>query len=165
MTVSIIVAVSTNNVIGRAGGLPWHLREDLQRFKKLTMGKPMIMGRGTWDSIGRPLPGRRSIVLTRQKNFAAAGCEVAHSPQQALEIVADAEEIMIIGGGAIYAQMLAMTNRIYLTRVHDNVDGDTFFPALARHEWRKVAVEDFPAGEGRPLGFTFEDLERIKNSN
>jgi dihydrofolate reductase len=160
MLVSIIVAVSANNVIGFGGDLPWHISEDLKRFKKITMGKPMIMGRATWDAIGRPLPGRRSIVLTRQQDLVPGGFEVAHTPQQALEIAGDVDEVMVIGGGEVYAQLLPLTDRIYLTRVHVEVHGDTFFPVLDEAEWRFAATEEFSAGEGRPLAFTFQILER-----
>jgi dihydrofolate reductase len=160
MTVSIIVAVSASNAIGVGGDLPWHIPEDLQRFKAITMGKPIIMGRATWESIGRALPGRKSIVLTRQKGFAADGCEVAHSPQEALEIAGDVDEVLVIGGGKIYAQMLPLADRIYLTRVHASVDGDAYFPVLDKEEWSVIDREEFRAGDARSLAFTCETLVR-----
>ena len=160
MPVAIIVAASANNVIGANGDLPWHLSEDLKRFKKITMGKPMIMGRRTYESIGRALPGRRSIILTRQDDFRADGCEIAASPQEAIRLAGDVEEIMVIGGGNVYAQLLPTTTRIYRTSVHAEIEGDTFFPDLVDSEWQSVETEEFPAGEGRPIGFTFQILER-----
>lgn len=161
MRVSIIVAVAKNNVIGVDGDLPWHISEDLRRFKEITMGKPMIMGRKTFESIGRPLPGRRSIILTRDNTFFADGCEIASSPGVALTLAGDVDEVMIIGGGKVYEQMLAATGRIYLTRVHADIDGDTFFPELNTNQWKSVAEEEFPETEGREVGFTFLTLERI----
>jgi len=160
LKISIIVAVSTNNVIGVDGGLPWRLPEDLRKFKSITMGKPMIMGRATFESIGRALPGRRSIVLSRQAGFVAAGCDVVTSPGQALEIAGDVEEVMVIGGGNIYEQFLPMTDRIYLTRVDAHIDGDTWFPALDPGEWQVVDSEAFPTGDDRTYGFVLETWER-----
>jgi dihydrofolate reductase len=160
MLVSIIVAASTNNVIGVDGDLPWHLPEDLQRFKQTTMGKAMIMGRLTYASIGRALPGRRSIVLTRQPDFSADGCEIASSPEEAIRLAGDVEEVMVIGGGKVYEQMLPMTDRIYLTRVQTEIEGDTFFPDLDESMWRTSGIEEFPAGEGRPVGFSLSIVER-----
>ena len=160
MLVSIIVAASANNVIGVDGGLPWHISEDLKRFRQITMGKPMIMGRLTYESIGRALPGRRSIVLTQQSNFVAQDCELAGSPHEALQAAGDVDEVMVIGGGKIYAQMLPLVNRIYLTRVHTEIDGDTHFPPLNASEWQSVSSEEFPHSESRPVGFTFEVLDR-----
>lgn len=160
MKISIIVAVSTNNVIGVDGGLPWRLPEDLKIFKSITMGKPMIMGRATFESIGRALPGRRSIVLSRQAGFAAEGCDVVSSPGQALEIAGEVEEVMVIGGGKIYEQFLPMTERIYLTRVDAHIEGDTWFPALDPGEWQVLESEAFPTGDDRTYGFVLETWER-----
>ena len=160
MRVSIIVAASANNVIGINGELPWRLPEDLRRFKKLTMGKPMLMGRLTYDSIGKALPGRRSIILTRQVDFQAEGCEVVATPDAAIATAGDVEELMIIGGGKLYEQLLPLTDRIYLTRVHTHIDGDTVFPEINPAEWQSIAVENYPATADRQYGFTFETLER-----
>lgn len=124
------------------------------------MGKPMIMGRATFESIGRALPGRRSIVLTRQADFAAEGCDVVPTIEAAIEAAGDAEEIMVIGGGEIYRQFLPMADRIYLTRLQAEIDGDTRFPELDLDEWTVVAVEEFPAGDEREFGFDVETLER-----
>lgn len=161
MKVSMIVAASANDVIGAAGDLPWRLSEDLRRFKEITMGKPMIMGRATFESIGKALPGRRSIVLTRQKDYSPAGVDVVSTPEAALQRAGDAEEVMIIGGGRIYELFLPMTDRIYLTRVHSNVDGDTFFPSLSEDEWRIVSSEPLPPTDERPYAISFQTLERI----
>lgn len=164
MKVSMIVAASANNVIGAGGGLPWHLSEDLRHFKKITMGKPMIMGRATFESIGKALPGRRSLVLSRQAGYRPQGAEVAASPEAALELAGEAEEVMIIGGGSIYALFLPMTDRIYMTRVHANVEGDTFFPNLDENEWRIVSSEPLPPTDERPFSISFQTLERISLS-
>ena len=160
MRVSVIVAASANNVIGVAGGLPWRLPEDLRRFKELTMGKPMLMGRLTYESIGKALPGRRSIILTRQVDFQATDCEIVATADAAIAAVGDVEELMIIGGGNVYEQLLPMTDRIYLTRVHTHIDGDTFFPEIDPADWRSMNAERFPVTADREYGFTFEMLER-----
>jgi len=161
MKVSMIVAASANNVIGANVGMPWHLREDLRRFKEITMGKPMIMGRLTFESIGKALPGRRSIVITRQVDYQQQGIEVVTTPDAALELAGDAEEVMIIGGGEVYKQLLPMTDRIYLTRVHAEFDGDTFFPEINEDEWRIVSSEPLPPNDERPFSISFQTLERI----
>lgn len=160
MKISIIVAASANNVIGVDGGLPWHLPEDLRRFKEITMGKPMIMGRATWESIGRALPGRTSIVVTRRAGYEAQDAIVVDSIDAAIQAAGDVDEIMVIGGGQIYRQVLARADRIYLTRIHATLDGDTRFPALDMSEWSVTDVESFPAGEGREFGFDIQTLDR-----
>ena len=161
MKVSMIVAASANNVIGVDGGLPWRLSEDLRRFKKITMGKTMIMGRLTFESIGEALPGRRSIVITRQANYEAEGCDVVTTMDAALELASDADEVMIIGGGKVYEQLLPMTDRIYLTRVHAEINGDTFFPKISEDEWRIVSSKPLPSNDERPFSISFQTLERI----
>jgi dihydrofolate reductase len=150
-----------NDVIGRDGGLPWHLSEDLKRFKRLTTGKPVIMGRVTHESIGKPLPDRTNIVISSRGGLEIAGCEVVASPVEALEIAAGAEEVMVIGGGKVYEQMLPLAGRIYLTRVHAQPDGDTFFPEIRSDEWRVVEKTDFRADENRPCGFSFVTMDRL----
>ena len=159
--ISLIVAASTNNVIGVDGDLPWRLPEDLKKFKSITMGKPMIMGRATYESIGRALPGRRSIVLTRQPGFEAEGCEVASSPEDALRIAGDVEEVMVIGGGKVYEQFLPMADRIYLTRVDAHIEGDTWFPEIDKDEWRMLDSQAFPTTDDRTYSFSLETLARI----
>lgn len=161
MRVSIIVAAATNRVIGLRGAMPWHISADLKRFRKLTTGKPIIMGRLTHESIGKALPERRNIVISRQPDYTAAGCEVVASPAAALDLAADAEEIMVIGGGRIYSQLLPLTDRIYLTRIHAHPEGDAFFPELDPTLWRTVSIEEFPASDTQPLAHSFEILERV----
>ena len=125
------------------------------------MGKPMIMGRATYDTIGRALPGRKSIVLTRQADFEAEGCEVVGSVEAALEAANSAEEVMVIGGGEIYRLFLPQTDRIYLTRVQAEVSGDTRFPELDMNDWAVTSVEEYPAGDEREFGFDIETLDRV----
>lgn len=160
MKISIIVAAAANNVIGRDGGLPWHLPEDLRRFKELTLGKPLLMGRKTHESIGRPLPGRQNIVLTRQTGYEATGCKVVGTIESALAIAKGAEELMVIGGNAVYEMMLPLCERIYLTRVHEAVDGDTFFPEIDTNHWQLTDRQDFAANPDRPHAFSFLVLDR-----
>jgi len=158
---ALIVAVARNGVIGRDGGLPWHISADLRHFKATTMGKPIIMGRRTFESIGRALPGRTNIVVTRSAEFMATDVAVADSFEQALAIAEkeDTEEVMVIGGGAIYAAALPRADRIYLTEVHIDTAGDVRFPPLDGDQWREVSREDH-AAEGDTPAFTFVVLER-----
>ncbi|WP_375621349.1 MULTISPECIES: dihydrofolate reductase [unclassified Bartonella] len=155
MTISIclIAAVAENGVIGREGVMPWHLSTDLQRFKALTLGKPIVMGRKTWDSIGRPLPGRTNIVITRDCTFCAEGAVVAHSLSQACSLATnvasqnDVEEIFIIGGGEIFQQGLHMADKIFLTEVLASIEGDSFFPVFDKEKWTIVQTQDIPKGD------------------
>ena len=158
--ISIIVAASENNVIGAAGDLPWRLSDDLRRFKALTMGKPIVMGRKTWDSIGRPLPGRQNIVVTRQAEFAAAGCDVVASKEEAVTATADAEEVMVIGGSQVYALFLPDAERLYLTRVHTEVEGDAFFPEISDLEWHLVSNEPRLADDRNAFDYSLQIYER-----
>jgi dihydrofolate reductase len=159
--ISLIVAASTNNVIGAQGELPWRLSDDLKRFKALTMGKPIVMGRKTWESIGRPLPGRQNIVITRQEGYVAEGCDVVDSPEAAIEAAGDAAEIMIIGGSHIYDAFLPRADRIYLTRVHAEVEGDAFLPELHAEEWRADSTENHAADDKNDYETEFVVLNRI----
>jgi len=145
--ISIIVAASTNNVIGAQGDLPWRLSDDLKRFKAVTMGKPIVMGRKTWESIGRALPGRQNIVITRQEDFVADGCDVVASVAAAISAAGDVDEIMVIGGSQVYELFLPEARRLYLTRVQADVDGDAFFPAVDESEWHLVSDEAHSADE------------------
>ena len=164
MRVSAVVAASDNDVIGRDGGLPWHVSSDMKLFKEITLGKPVIMGRRTWESLPRrPLPGRRNIVITRQQEFSADGAEPAHSVDEALAMCAGEAEVSIIGGGQIYADAMARTDRIYLTRIHMQVDGDTFLPELADSAWREVERRSFAKGERDDAAFTLIVLDRVKS--
>ena len=160
--ISFVVAVSRNGVIGREGGLPWHISSDLKRFKEITMGKPVIMGRKTWESLPRkPLPGRRNIVITRQQGFRAEGAEVAATPEEALRLAGGVPEIAVIGGGEVYSLFWPMVDRLYLTEVDLDVEGDTHFPAPDPSEWREVAREIHPKGERDSASFTLRTLDRM----
>lgn len=158
--ISIIVAASENNVIGAAGELPWRLSEDLKHFKAITMGKPIVMGRKTWDSIGRPLPGRQNVIVTRQAEFAAAGCDVVASKDEAIAVANGAEEVMVIGGSQVYELFLPDTTRLYLTRVHTDIEGDAFFPEISASEWRLVRDELHLADERNAFDYSFRTYER-----
>ncbi len=158
--VSIVVATDERGAIGRDGGLPWRLPDDLKRFKGLTMGKPIVMGRKTWDSIGKPLPGRHNIVVTRQAGFAAPDVTVVASLDDALEAAGDVPEVCIIGGAEIYRLALPRTNLIHLTRVHAIVDADTHFPAIAPEEWDETVVEERPVDDRHSFAFSFVELRR-----
>jgi dihydrofolate reductase len=161
-TVALIVAVGRNGVIGRDGKLPWHLPSDLKRFKAVTMGKAMIMGRKTYESIGRPLPGRRSIVLTRQPDYQAPGCVVVGTVDEALAAAAGhaADEVMVIGGAAIYRLFWPLAERLYLTQVAGEFEGEAILPAFELSEWREVPREEMPADSRNPYATTFLTLER-----
>lgn len=148
--ITLVVAIAENGVIGRDGGLPWRLPGDLQRFKATTMGKPIVMGRKTWESFPRqPLPGRRNIVITRDADYQAAGAETTRSLADALALArsGDPEQICIIGGGEIYAQALPLADRLDVTHVLTEVDGDTRFPPIDPKIWRVVASDSYPVGE------------------
>jgi len=135
---ALVVAMAPDRVIGRDGGLPWHFSEDLRHFRSVTTGHAIIMGRKTWDSIGRPLPGRRNIVVTRQEGLAIDGCEVVHSLEAALALAREHDpEPRIIGGSTLYQQALPLATRLYVTEVACSVAGDTFFPAIDKGEWRE----------------------------
>src|SRR6266404_2470375 len=146
MTVSTIVAVSRNGVIGKDNATPWYLPAELARFKQVTMGHPIIMGRKTHESIGRALPGRQNIVITHDKNYQAEGFDVVNSMQAALDSVKEANEVFIIGGSAIYEQALPLLDKIYLTRVNVDIDGDRYFK-FNEDEWQTVSSEKYPADE------------------
>ncbi len=147
-------------IIGRNGALPWHLPADLRNFKKITMGKPIVMGRRTHESIGRPLPSRENIVITRTQNFSAPDCTVVHSLAAALELCAGVTEVMIIGGASIYAEALLLAQRIYLTQVHARVRGDVHFPPIDLNAWLETNRVDHAADEHNPHAYSFVVLER-----
>lgn len=157
--ISIIVAVAGNGVIGDQNRLLWHISEDLRRFKALTSGHPVIMGRKTYESLGRPLPNRCNVVISRQE-MQIVGCEVVHSLDEALALFPADEEVFIIGGAQIYAAALPIADRFYLTRVGHAYEGDTRFPDWNPAEWRLVASEPFERGAEYPYPFTFEVYER-----
>jgi len=151
-------------VIGAGGDLPWHLPDDLKRFKALTMGKPIVMGRKTYESIGRPLPGRQNIVITRQAGYVADGCDVVDSPEAAIEAAGDVAEIMIIGGSHIYDAFLPRAGRIYLTRVHAEVDGDAFLPELRENVWHADSTESHAADDDNDYDTEFVVLDRTSRT-
>ncbi|MCA9123824.1 MAG: dihydrofolate reductase [Planctomycetaceae bacterium] len=162
MKVSLIVAMERNGVIGRDGGLPWHLSADLKRFKQLTMGHHIIMGRKTFESIGRLLPGRTSVIVTRQQEYVASGAVIAHSLSDALAAAEGDDEVFIIGGAEIYRQAINSIDRIYLTDVAANVSGDARFPEFDRSDWSIVEQSAHPADDRNDHPHTFTVLERIR---
>lgn len=159
---NIIVAVAENGVIGGSNTLLWHISEDLRRFKQLTTGHPVIMGRKTYLSIGRPLPNRRNIVISRQADLQIEGCEVFSSLEAAIAACreAGAEQAFVIGGGEVYRQALPLADRIHYTRVFRAYEGDTTFPELDPAEWHKVSEECFERGEKYEYPYSFEVYER-----
>ncbi len=166
MSLSIIVAMSENRVIGANNQLPWHLPEDLKYFKRITMGHPIIMGRKTFESIGRPLPGRSNIVVTRQRDWSAPGVIVASDiegalRQAALEVQNEADqEVFVIGGGELFRQTLDKVSRLYLTQVHARVDGDAYFPDFQREQWREIERMDYDSDQNNPYAYSFLVLDR-----
>ncbi|RDI96625.1 dihydrofolate reductase [Meiothermus sp. QL-1] len=156
--IALVAAMDRNRAIGREGALPWHLPDDLRRFRALTLGKTVLMGRRTYQSIGRPLPKRRNVVLTRDPEFRAGGLEVVHSLEEALAID---EELVIIGGGQVYALFLPLATHMHLTRVEVEVPGaDAFFPPWRPEEWSLVYREFHPADARHAYAFEYQDLER-----
>lgn len=160
--ISIVVAIDEHGGIGLDGRLPWHLPEDLRRFKALTMGRPIVMGRRTHDSIGRALPGRTNIVVSSLPGREIEGCTVVPSFESALAAAGDAEETCVIGGAGIYRLALPMADTLYLTRVHATVGADTFFPPLDAAEWEEIAREDRPADERHAHAYSFLTLRRTR---
>ena len=158
--VSLIVAMAQNGVIGRDNALPWRLPEDLKRFRAFTLGKPILMGRKTFESIGRPLPGRVNLVLTRDRGWFAAGVIVVHSVEEALAQAGASEELVAIGGAEIYRLVLPFARRIYLTHVHADVPGDIYFPDFDPTQWVDVECRTHPADGEHAYPVTFVTLER-----
>jgi dihydrofolate reductase len=152
--------VADNGVIGRDNTLPWHLPEDLKRFKRLTMGKPIVMGRKTFESIGKPLPGRQNIVVTRDANYRREGVTVVNDAESALRAAGAVPEIMVIGGAELFRALLPRARRIHLTRVHGEIEGDVMWPALDDREWSVVEREAHAADERHRYAMTFEVWER-----
>jgi len=161
---ALIAALARNRVIGRDNRLPWHLPADLRFFKQTTMGKPLLMGRRTWESIGRPLPGRRMIVLSRDLDYQAPGCTVARSLDEALDVAGAVPELMVIGGAALYQQTLPRAARLYLTRVDMDVPGDVWFPDWNERDWRLVWEEAHPADTEHAWPYRFQRWERVRVS-
>ena len=161
--ISFVVAFDRNKVIGKNGGLPWRLPDDMKHVRELTLGKPLIMGRRTYESIGRPLPGRTSIVLTRDPGFRPAGVRVARTPDEALALAGDAPEVIVFGGAEVFRRFLPLAECIYLTQVDADVGGDTYFD-FAGTDWRVLENVRHPADERHPYPFSFQVLERIRKS-
>src|SRR6201986_2763661 len=159
MIVSIVVAISENNAIGKNNQLLWYLPADLKHFKNITTGHTVIMGRKTYESVGKPLPNRRNIIITRQ-DITIEGCEVVKSIEGALALSASEEEVFIVGGAEIYRQSMHLTNRIYLTVVHQKFDADSFFPEIHYDEWLETEQEDHEPDEKNKLPYSFITLER-----
>jgi len=162
MRIALIVAMAENGVIGRNNQLPWHIPADLRHFRTLTMGKPIIMGRKTYESIGRPLPGRDNIVITADSLYQANGCQVVHSIDQALEAAGSYQEVMIIGGANLYRQTLEKADRLYLTLVKAEPQGDTWFPQIELQQWREVERETHEADGNNQYDYDFVVLDRAR---
>jgi dihydrofolate reductase len=158
--VTLVVAADRRGVIGRAGGLPWHLPNDLRRFKAITLGKPIVMGRRTWESIGKPLPGRLNIVISRQQTLATTGATLVHSLDEALRAAGPVPEVCVIGGADIFRAALPVARTVELTVVEAEVDGDTFLPQLDPADWDEVRREPHAADERHAYPYTFITLRR-----
>jgi dihydrofolate reductase len=159
-SLELVVAVARNGVIGRGNALPWHLPEDLRYFKRLTLGGPILMGRRTWESIGRPLPGRTNLVLTRSAGFEAPGATVVHTLDEALAAAGAAPALRVIGGAELYRLCLPSAAVLYLTEVDADIEGDVHFPAWDRKDWVEVRREAHPADARHAYGYAFVTLER-----
>lgn len=160
MIISLIAAMDENRVIGLNNTLPWRLPADMRHFREVTMGKPVLMGRKTFESIGKALPGRRNIILTRDPDFQALGCEVAHTLEAALAAAADSEELMVLGGADLFAQLLPRASRLYLTEIHASFNGDAWFPAFNKQEWAEIERIRRAADEKNPCAYSFVTWER-----
>ncbi len=160
--IAFVVALDRDRVIGRDGALPWRLPDDMKHVRAITMGKPLIMGRRTYESIGRALPGRTSIVLTRDAGFRADGVIVAHTPEEALRLAGDVPEVVVFGGAEIFRAFLPMADRIYLTEVDAQVGGDRFFPVIDPAEWRETERVEHASDERHPFAFRFVTLDRAR---
>jgi dihydrofolate reductase len=164
MIISLIAAMGKERVIGIENRLPWHLPADMKHFRMLTMGKPVLMGRKTFDSIGKPLPGRTNIVVSQDADFKPEGVRVARSIAQALSVGKEAEEIMVIGGASFYGQLLPQAQRLYITQIHHDFLGDAFFPPWKPGEWREIEREDHDADDVNIYPYSFITLSRYKDA-
>ena len=163
--IALVVAVADNGIIGRDNALPWHLPTDLAHFRRLTLDKTILMGRRTWESLPGPLPRRRHLVLSRDPGFQAVGCTRVDSLETAINAAAGEPELMIIGGATLYAAALPLADRLYLTQVHAQMEGDTRFPPWAPAEWEEIARRAHPADDRNPIPMTFLELHRIRPAN
>jgi dihydrofolate reductase len=161
MKISLIVAMATNRVIGINGKMPWHLSADLKKFRQITTGHPILMGRKTYESIGRPLPGRRNIIISRNSDYKIAGCEVFTDIQVAIASCNEAEELFVIGGAAFYETMLLKADFIYLTEIHKAFAGDTYFPEINCQEWQEIERLDIDDDASVDFSYSFLKLQRI----
>jgi len=160
MLISAIFAMSENRVIGKNNQLPWHLPADLKHFKKITLGKPILMGRKTYESIGRPLPGRCNVIITKDIDYQAPGCVVVNSIEQALATTKESDEIFVMGGALLYQAMLPLIQRLYMTIIHQPFDGDTFFPLLNQDDWQEIERVDYTKDSENPHPYSFFILDR-----
>lgn len=161
-TVSLIAAMDRNRVIGMNNKMPWHLPADLKHFKRVTVGKPIVMGRNTYDSLGRPLPGRLNIVLSRQADLRIEGCEVVSSVEDALKLAGDVDEVMIIGGANLYRQTIDLADKLYLTYIDEKFEGDTFFPEVNPAMWQIDSEEKHYADEKNRYDYRFVNYSRLR---
>jgi dihydrofolate reductase len=168
MKIVLVAAVAENGVIGRGGTLPWHIRSDLQHFKRLTIGRPVVMGRKTYDSIGKPLKDRTNIVITRDPSYAAEGIVIAHSLEKAMQMARDdakergADSIAVIGGSGVFDETMPMADRLEITEVHASPEGDTFFPPIDAKLWRETARVRHPAAPQDDADMSFITYERVR---
>ncbi len=160
MKISIIAAMDQDRVIGINNQLPWKLPADMQWFRRQTLGKPVLMGRNTYESIGKPLPGRLNIILTREHGYAVDGAVVVHHLEEAMAMAGEVDEVMVIGGAALYEQMLGLADRLYLTQIHAHFAGDAWFPRIDPAEWVEIERSDHAADERNPYDYSFMILER-----
>ena len=161
MKLSLIVAMASNRAIGLNNQMPWHLSADLKKFKQITMGAPILMGRKTYESIGKPLPGRSNIIISRNPSYTQQGCSVFNNIQSALASCQDYDEVFIIGGATFYQSMLAQADFIYLTQINKSFEADTFFPEINRNEWKEVSREDINDDKSVDFSYSFIKLERL----
>jgi len=161
--ITVIAAIGNNNELGKDNDLIWHLPADLKRFKKVTTGHTIVMGRNTFESIGKPLPNRRSVIITRNPKYQQEGCEVVHSLEEAIELIAQEEKAFIIGGAQIYKEVLEkdLADQLDITKVYENFEADVYFPEIKSSDWKLISTEDFSADEKNPHNYGF--LKYIKN--
>ena len=161
MKLSLIVAMATNRTIGINNQMPWHLSADLKKFKKITMGQPIIMGRKTFESIGRPLPGRKNIIISHNPDYQQQGCLVFNDLDSALQICAESDEVFVIGGATLYETTLARADRLYITEIQQAFDGDTWFPEINHEQWREIAREEINDDNSVDFKYSFIVYERL----
>lgn len=161
IAINIVVAMAENRVIGRDNQLPWRLPKDLAYFKQVTWGHPILMGRRTFESIGRPLPGRRNMVLSRQTDWTAENVEVVPSVDAAVTLLAGVQQLMVIGGAEVYRQCLPLADKLYITQVHSEIEGDAFFPELDEQDWLQISLDEHYADDTNPFNYSFVVYQRI----